>query len=228
MDEAGHLLPEKQLFRHAGSSVHPVRQKGPHAHSVIFSDTGKLFVPDLGIDQLKGYDCRGGMVIPDDASSVTVAPGNGPRFGEFSQDGKHFYLINELGSSITHFTYEKDRMTQRETITTLPEDFNGENICSDLHIAPNGKFLYASNRGHDSITVFGIGADGALSEVERVACGGKTPRNFAIDPDGKFLLVGNQDSDTIVVFAIQQDGRLQYIKTNEFPTPVCIRFLRPC
>lgn len=226
LDGAGRITGEMQHIQHHGSSVHPVRQKGPHAHSVIFDGDGHALVPDLGMDRLVCYDIQGADAQPDPAHTVTVSPGNGPRFGEFSPDRKHFYLINELASSVTHFTCHQGEMRECETVSTLPEDFAGENICSDLHIAPDGRTLYASNRGHDSLTVFCVGADGGLTLMQRVSCHGRTPRNFALTPDGTALLVGNQDSDTIAVFGVTQDGGLSFRRCVDFPTPVCIRFLR--
>lgn len=224
LDERGKIQPDKQVFAHIGSSVHPIRQKGPHAHSVIFDGMGKALVPDLGMDRLVSYICGAERVDEVTEKRVSVAAGNGPRFGEFSPNHQHFYLINELGSSITHFAWNEDGMDERETIRTLPEDYTGDNICSDLHITPDGRYLYASNRGHDSITSFGIDENGRLQKLGCQSCRGKTPRNFAIDPSGKYLLVGNQDSDTISIFEIQENGQLMFMSQIDFPTPVCIRF----
>lgn len=223
LDANGELLPGKQFFQHHGNSTHAIRQKGPHAHSAIFCDEdGRMLVPDLGIDQLVCYTTQGAAVVQD--GTVKLPAGSGPRFGEFSADCRHFYLINEISSSIAHFRYEAGHMQPMQTYPTLPDDFAGDNICSDLHIAPNGEYLYASNRGHDSIVVFAIAQDGGLIFLERIPCGGRTPRNFAIDPTGAYMLVGNQDTDTIAVFQIQKNGRLRFLKTIDFPTPVCIRF----
>ena len=226
LDSQGNLLAGKQLFQHQGSSVHPVRQRGPHAHSAIFADNYRFFVPDLGMDQLVAYRCEKGRAQQDPAHDVRLEPGSGPRFGEFSADGKHFYLINELASSVTHFLWDGEAMTPQETVNTLPEGFDESNICSDLHLTPDGKYLYASNRGHDSIAAFRVKEDGSLHFLARTPCQGKTPRNFAIDPLGRHLLVGNQDSDTIAVFDLGEDGGLRLRKVVGFPTPVCIRFLR--
>lgn len=223
--EDGSLSSDRKVFVHEGSSVHPVRQKGPHAHSVIFTDDGKMLVPDLGTDKLVAYRCGADGISEDAENTIELAKGSGPRYGEFSPDGKHFYLINEIGSSVTHFARERGRLMKKETVSTLPADCSMDSICSDLHITSDGKYLYASNRGHDSIAVFAID-DGRLCFVERVPCGGKTPRNFCIDPEGEYVLVGNQDSDTIVTFAIQQHGRLKFVSETSFPTPVCIKFFK--
>lgn len=220
----GEMQECSQLLQHEGSSVHPVRQKGPHAHSAIFTGQDAFLVPDLGLDKVVAYRYSGEIVHEDSSLTLSTAAGNGPRYGEFSPDGKHFYLINEIGSSVTHYLWDGKALTERETFGTLPEDFKENNICSDLHITPDGKFLYASNRGHDSIAAFEILPDGALRLIERYPCGGRTPRNFALDPTGSYLLVGNQDTDSIVTFQIGADGRLASVQTTDFPTPVCIRF----
>lgn len=220
----GTLLPPENVFCHSGSSVHPKRQRGPHAHSILFAGEW-MFVPDLGIDRLKAYSLRGERVEPCPDRDVAVAPGSGPRAGEWSADQCHFYLINELASSVTHMRFDGGAMTVLETVSTLPPDAQCENICADLHRTPDGRFLYASNRGHDSITTFAVRADGSLTYRGNVPCGGRTPRNFAVTPDGAGLLVGNQDSDTIALFDIGPDGSLTARAQCPFPTPVCIRFL---
>ena len=243
LSESGSLIPCLLLSQHEGSSVHPVRQKGPHAHSVIFDNSNRFFVPDLGIDKLVSYkysdsvEPANGFSIELEADkdvlskavsvkAVSVKAGSGPRYGEFSSDYKHFYLINEIASSVTHFTYEKGFFTEIQEVSTLPEDFNGDNICSDLHLSADGSSLYASNRGHDSLAVFSIDKkDGSLKRIGIVPCGGKTPRNFCIEPSGKFILVGNQDSDNITVFKVNAEGLPEKYKTFDFPSPVCIRFL---
>lgn len=225
MDENGDVQENASLFQHQGNSSHPIRQKGPHAHSSIFAPDGQhMYVPDLGIDRLKAYTCLDGRVKGDAAADVEVPAGSGPRFGEFSKDGKHFYLINEIGSQVMHFKYEDGNMIPEEAVGTLPEEYEGDNICSDLHLTPDGRYLYASNRGHDSLVCYGIQKDGSLEFVERQSCGGKTPRNFAIDPAGEYLLAGNQDSDQIVVFRIMENGCLEKISACDFGSPVCIRF----
>lgn len=225
LDEKGNILEEPQIFEHQGSSAHPIRQKGPHAHSAVFAPDGAhMYVPDLGIDRLKAYRYADRTVEPDGESDVQVPAGSGPRYGEFSEDGRHFYLINEIGSQVTHFTYDSKRLISCESYGTLPDDFKGDNICSDLHITPDGQFLYASNRGHDSLVCYHVGAQGKLEFIERKGSGGKTPRNFAISPQGEYLLAGNQDSDCIVVFKIGDDGRLHRVSEFECGSPVCIRF----
>lgn len=220
------LGPRSQLLQHHGSSVHPVRQQGPHAHGVIFGH-GRMLVPDLGLDKLVAYRRDGAGFSEDAALTRQLKPGSGPRFGEFSKDGRHFYLINEIASSVTHFLWDGGTLLEKETVSTLEEGFAGDNICSDLHLSPDGAFLYASNRGHDSIAVFAVGEDGSLSLRERVPCGGRTPRNFCLTPDGRYVLVGNQESDNIAVFSAEEGGHLRLFRTTPFPSPVCIRFFCP-
>ena len=223
LDGQGRMLPERRLFQHHGGSVNPARQEGPHVHSAIFDARGRLYAADLGQDRLACYR-YGEEVVPETAGDLPSAPGSGPRFGELSADGKHLYVIHELSSTVAHYTCLDGRMAYQGAVSTLPEGFAGENTAADLHLTPDGRYLYASNRGHDSIAMFGVERDGSLTPLGHQACGGRTPRNFAIDPEGKFLLVGNQDTDNIAVFAIGDGGRLRQTGDVAFPTPVCIRF----
>lgn len=225
LDEYGNMTGEMEVFHHNGSSIHPVRQKGPHAHSAIFTPDGRyMYVPDLGIDCVKAYTYNNGRVMPAPEADIKVPAGSGPRFGEFHVKGTDFYLICELSSQVMHFKYEAGHMLPLEIVETLPKEFTGDNICSDLHLAPNGKYLYASNRGHDSIVCYRISDKGALEFVERISSGGRTPRNFCIAPLGDYILVGNQDSDNITVFSIQENGTLVLKKQVPWGSPVCIRF----
>lgn len=218
-------LKETSFVQHEGNSVHPVRQKGPHAHSCIpIPGTNRVMIPDLGLDKLMVYEVsEGGKLIFREEETYSCLPGSGPRFGEFYQEKDLLYVINELGSAISVLQYNRDtgRLAGIQQISTLPVPC--ENICADLHMTPDRAFLYASNRGHDSITCYRILEDGKLEWVSNVPCGGKTPRNFAIDKNGGFLLVGNQDTDEIVVFQIdRQTGHLMEISRTPVPTPVCV------
>ena len=178
------------------------------------------------MDKVVAYRYDGASVCVDEDATITVERGCGPRYGEFAPNGKDFYLINEIGSRVMHYRYSAGNMTLCEETSTLPYGFTGENICSDLHITADGKFLYASNRGHDSITAYHILEDGSLAWIECQPSGGKTPRNFALDRTGRYLLAENQDSDNITVFAIGEDGRLTKQESYAFGSPVCIRFFK--
>lgn len=226
VNKKGDIMPNKRkLFEHQGKSVHSIRQNGPHAHATIEVPGQQLFyVPDLGTDTVYAYRYMGTTVEPEPDKNISVMPGSGPRTGIFSKPGDDFYLICEISSQIIHFKYENGVMTEQETMNTLPDGNAIKNICSDIHLTPDGAYLFASNRGHDSIASFKVNEDGSLTLVERQSCRGKTPRNFAIEPEGKYLLCGNQDSDTITVFAINPDGTLNFVREEVFGTPVCIRF----
>ncbi len=226
LDDNGHLSGKKTVFQHWGNSIHPVRQKSPHAHSTIFfPHESRMFVPDLGLDKVKAYRYHGSIVEADMINDIIVQPGSGPRFGEFSVDGKHLYVIDEIGCSIEHYTIVCGKVEFSSIVSTLPTEFNQENnICSDMHIASNQKYLYASNRGHDSLCCYSIDSAGNLKLIQRISCEGRTPRNFCIDPTGNYLLVGNQDSDTIIIFTILANGKLVNPTKAPFPSPVCIRF----
>lgn len=220
-------IDEEQLtvFKHAGCSVHPIRQKGPHAHATVaVPEKDLMYVPDLGIDRMVAYRYEGNKVEPDPSNDISILAGSGPRTGIFSKDGKDFYLICEISSQVIHYKNKNNCLTEKETVNTLPEGYEQANICSDINLTSNGSYLYAANRGHDSLVCFKVGADGELEFVERQSCRGETPRNFAIDPTGEYLLCGNQDSDTISIFAIGEDGKLQFEREQVMGTPVCIKF----
>ena len=229
----GSLAPATGFIQHEGSSSHPVRQKGPHAHSIILDATNRLaFAPDLGIDKLLVYDLDldNGTLAPHHVPWVRTPAGAGPRHFDFHPSGRFAYLINELASSITVLRYEPalGMLGEVETVSTLPADFDGESTCADIHVAPSGKFVYGSNRGHDSIAMFAIDQPtGRLTSLGHESTQGETPRNFAIDPSGTCLLAANQDTDTIVTFHIdQQSGRLHPTGHQaQVPSPVCIKLL---
>ena len=225
LGEDGSMKHDTVVFRHSGSSADPNRQTGPHAHSSIFTPDGKyMLVPDLGIDKVKVYRCVEGGLMPCPEKDISVTPGSGPRFGEFSPDGRFFYLINEIGCRIGAYRYEAGSFTPEGEISTLPEGFKGDSICADLHLTPNGKLLYGSNRGEDTLLCCHVEEDGRLRAAGRTPCGGMTPRNFAIDPSGKYVLCALQDSDVINVFAIAEDGSLEMVSSYDTGSPVCIRF----
>ncbi|HXB68536.1 MAG TPA: lactonase family protein [Candidatus Acidoferrales bacterium] len=220
------------FVQHSGSSTGP-RQRGPHAHAVSLSpDNRFVFVPDLGLDQVLSYrlDAAKSMLTPNDPPFTKVTQGSGPRHFVFHPDGKFAYTLSEMGSLVTVFAYDHTGGTLKElqTISTLPKDFSGTNNSAELQVHPNGRFLYASNRGHDSIAVFAIDPRArTLTLVEHVPTRGKMPRNFAIDPTGAYLLAANQNTNNIVLFRIARTtGRLTPTGDDlKTPSPVCIIFL---
>jgi 6-phosphogluconolactonase len=231
--EDGPLGAMSDFVQHEGSSIDPRRQQGPHAHSIMIDPANRYaFVPDLGIDKVMIYqlDLTNGKLLPNQQPFVQVKPGAGPRHFDFHPSRQYAYVINELGSTVTAFTYDEERGALKEiqTISTLPSDFTGTSHTADVHVHPSGKFLYGSNRGHDSIAIFTIdAATGKLTATGHESTQGKTPRNFAIDPTGNFLLAANQSTDTIVTFRIDQaSGQLTATgSVAQVPTPVCLKLI---
>ncbi len=229
----GSIGESNQKIQHEGSSINPERQKEPHPHSTIIDLNNKyVFVPDLGVDKIFIYelDLATVKLIANDVSWARVEAGSGPRHFTFHPSGKYAYVINEMGSTITSFTYDETRGTlgELEMVSTLPPEFSGENYPADIHISPDGRFIYGSNRGHDSIAIFSINeTNGKLGYVGHQSTLGSEPRNFALDPTGTFLLVANQDSDNIVTFLIdKRTGKLEPTgNVIEVPMPVCIKFV---
>lgn len=222
-----------QFIQHEGSSVNPTRQSGPHAHSLIFSPDGRFaFVPDLGLDKLMAYQVMSGE-NPLAASSVPwfqTKPGAGPRHCVFSPDGNFCYLINELDSTILALAFDKENGSFKELqcVSSLPQDVSiPGNTCADIHLTPDGAFMYGSNRGHNSLIIYKINKKtGLLDFVDCQPCGGEIPRNFAIDPTGEYLLCANQDSDNIVIFRIDAEtGQLSKMSKIRVHTPVCVKLV---
>ncbi|MEE9168681.1 MAG: lactonase family protein [bacterium] len=231
----GSLGAPTDVVQHRGSSINPKRQQGPHPHSVILDAANRFaFVADLGTDKvmIHRFDSKRGKLTLGTKPWVQVKAGAGPRHFVFHTDGKRAYLINELDSTLMAFDYDASSGDLRETqtISTLPAGFTRENYCADVQVALSGRYIYGSNRGHDSIVVFAVDDhSGKLSAVQYQSTQGKTPRNFAIDPTGRFLLVANQNSDAIVVFAIDPEtGKLMPTGHDEkIPVPVCLQFATP-
>ncbi|HZP61682.1 MAG TPA: lactonase family protein [Opitutaceae bacterium] len=208
------------------------RQDQPHAHSVTLSPDNRFaFVCDLGLDRVFSFrlDPAHAALSPNDPPFASVPPGAGPRHSKFSADARYFYVINEMGGSLCVFGYDAARgaLSLKQTIPTLPADFHELNTSAEIRIHPNGRFVYASNRGHDSIAVFARDVQtGLLSLVEIVPCGGKHPRNFALSPDGNWLLCANRDTNNVIVFRVDSaTGRLTLTKNSAtIGKPVCVLF----
>lgn len=233
----GRLGPASSAIQHKGHSVNPARQKEPHAHSINV-DLNNHFgmAADLGLDKVLVYrlDPAASKLSANEPPSVSVKPGSGPRHFAFHPGGKFAYVINEILCTVTAFAYDPQygRLTERQTITTLPAGVKlvPEFSTAEVQVHPSGKFVYGSNRGHDSITVFAVNhGDGTLRFVQNQSTLGKIPRGFGIDPTGKFLLAGNQDSHTITVFRIDpQTGKLTATGDKlEVGSPVCVKFVNP-
>ena len=230
--ENGSLGEASAFVQHTGSSVDPQRQKGPHAHSVYASpDNRFVLANDLGLDHVMVYrlDAAKGTLTANQPPFAKLAPGSGPRHLAFGKDGKFVYVLSEMMATVTVFSYNAGAgsLAQTQTISMLPADYTGPKSGAEIAVHPNGKFLYASNREHNSIAIFRIDpGSGALTAAGRVSTQGKTPRNFAIDPTGAFLLAANQDSGSIVVFRIDQaTGALTPSgDTLNVASPVCIVF----
>jgi 6-phosphogluconolactonase len=229
----GRLGKASSLIQHSGSGKDPRRQAGPHAHSVALSpDSRFLLVCDLSLDKVMIYrfDLVKGTLKANDPAFIKLNPGSGPRHLFFNPNGQFVYGINELSSTLTAFAYDSDRGSLREieTISTLPGDFSGENIAAEIEVHAEGRFVYASNRGHDSIAVFAIKAGKSIVEpVEYVSTQGKTPRHFAIDPTGNYLFAANQNSGEVIVFRIDREtGKLTATgQILKIPNPACILFI---
>ena len=228
----GTLGMATEVKQHEGSSIKE-QQKGPHAHCIILDRAERYaLAADLGIDKVMIYrfDKATGKLTPAQQPFAELQHGAGPRHLTLHPNGRYLYVINELDSTMTAFKYNapSGTLTLIETVSTLPTDFSGVSYCADLHVSPSGKFLYGSNRGHNSIVVFGIDQrTGKLKLVEHVSTEGDWPRNFTIDPSGRFLLVANQRSDNVVIFSIDREtGRLRPTgQKAEIPVPVCLKFL---
>ncbi len=228
----GYLGPNSEFVQHEGHGPNPQRQEGPHAHSIqVDPSNRRVLVADLGLDQVKLYqlDPVAGKLHPSVPVAIQVHAGAGPRHLCFHPNGRWLYVINELDSTLDVFEVAADGgFTHLQTISSLPVDYSGEKWAADIHVHPNGKLLFASNRAHDSLAGFAIDpADGRVRLVSVTSSGGKTPRNFAIDPSGHWVLAANQNGDNLVVFAVDAEtGQLTAAGIEvQVPTPVCVRFV---
>jgi 6-phosphogluconolactonase len=228
----GSLGESTDTKQYQGSSVNRERQDSPHAHCIRLDPSNRFaYSCDLGTDKIMmfRFDARGGKLLPVEPPWVQVKPGAGPRHLAFAHAGRYVLALNEMHSTVTTFARDPEKGTLHElqTITTLPKDFSGTNTGADIHVSPNGRFLFCSNRGDDSIAIFKIDPRrGTLTAIGHEPTRGLTPRNFAIDPTGAFLLVANQKSDHIVVFRIDpRTGRLRATgQVVQVPSPVCLKF----
>ncbi len=226
----GRLGTATSIVQHHGSGPNRQRQEGPHAHQILTDPEGNfIFVPDLGLDKIMIYrlDRAQGTLLPGDPPSAATAPGAGPRHLAFLPDSRFAYAIDELDSTVTVFRYQAARglLQLVQSVSTLPPDFLGRNNPAEVAVHPSGKFLYGSNRGHDSIAIFAVdAASGKLRPIGHEPTQGKTPRNFSIDPSGNYLLAANQDSDNVVVFRIDPATGLLHPTGQSLavPSPVCI------
>lgn len=229
--DGGRVGPPHQYIKHSkGSGVFPA-QTQPRVHSVTMDRANRYaLVCDLGGDliALYCYESNGQRLIPH--KQARTAAGAGPRHFVFHPSGSFGYVINELGSTITAYCYDpgEGTLTEQQTVSTLPEGYTGDNATADIHVSLDGRFLYGSNRGHDSIAVYAVDlGTGKLTLVEHIYTGGGHPRNFGISPDGRFLLVANRDGNNVVTFERNDEtGRLAPSgHVLELSKPVCIRFM---
>ena len=229
----GGLAEPGAVIQHQGSSVNPARQAGPHAHFIAPDPANRFALAcDLGLDQGLVYrlDPAKPALVPDDPPFAPIKPGSGPRHLAFHPSGRFVYLISEIGSTLTAFAYDatRGRLKELQTVSTLPEQFTGKSSCAEVQVHPSGRFVYGSNRGHDSIAVFSLDPkSGQMTFVEHQPTQGKTPRHFALDPTGQWLLAENQDSDTIVIFRVDaRTGRLSATgQTASVGAPACAIFV---
>lgn len=229
----GRLGVTSAFIQHVGHGTNPERQEGPHAHSIDLSQDNRFaIVDDLGLDETLVYkfDSTKGSLILNDPPFAKADPGAGPRHFALHPNGKFAYVVNEMGSTVSAFSYDGSAGALRplQTISTFPKDFSGHNDDAEIEIDASGKFLYASNRGHDSIAAFAIDPEkGSLTLIEYAPTKGQTPRSFEISPGGAFLFAANEKSDNIVVFRVDsKTGRLTPTgKVLDVAEPVCVKFV---
>lgn len=229
VNKNGSLQPASTTIEHKGSGADKSRQSAPHAHSVKFSLFGsEVYSADLGTDQLNIFELKKNELQPTKQQFVKMEPGAGPRHFDFHPNGNFIYVINELNSTITALKKQNQKWATFQTVSTLPENYSEKSYCADIHVSKDGRFLYGSNRGHNSISVFKIDkSSGKLNLITTVSTEGEWPRNFALSPCGRFLLAANQHSNNISVFKIYpENGALEFTgKELQIPAPVCIEFI---
>jgi 6-phosphogluconolactonase len=228
----GSLAPASAFIQHKGTGPDASRQEGPHAHSINLDPSNKYaFAADLGLDKVLVYrfDAAKGTLTPSDPPAAIVAGGSGPRHFAFHPSGRFAYVINEMKSTITGFAYDgAGKLTELETVSSIPGGPVPGNSTAEVQVSPNGKFLYGSNRGHNSIVIYRIDPNsGRLTYVGNESTRGKVPRNFGIDPTGTFLIAANQESGNVEVFRMDPDtGKLTHTgHSAQLTTPVCVRMM---
>ena len=229
----GKLSDPATFVQHTGSSINKGNQAGPHAHSINVSPDNKFaLAADLGIDKILVYklDPDKGTMTANTPPSVDLPPGSGPRHFAFHPSGKYVYACGEINSTVNAFSYDADKGALKfiHALSTLPEPVKG-NSTAECQVHPTGKFVYVSNRGHNSVAVFKVDEEtGKLTAAGHASTGGKTPRNFGIDPTGQFLIAANQDSNNVVVFKIESGSGIPKPTGVEVsvPKPVCVKFLQ--
>ena len=229
--EDGSVAERTALIKHSGSGPDKTRQEGPHPHSVFVSpDNRFLLVPDLGIDRVVVYEINHASATLKEHGFGTAVPGGGPRHLKFSSDGTKVYVLNEMGMSLTVFDYDAKAgaMTEIQTIDTLPKElWEIPNKAAEVRVHPGGKFVYASNRGHDTIAAFSVDeGSGKLTFIEREPIRGAYPRNFNVDPTGKWLIAAGRASNTLAVFKIDQEtgGLIFTTDVMNVPAPICLEY----
>ncbi|REJ69502.1 MAG: lactonase family protein [Planctomycetota bacterium] len=227
--EDGSLGAARVRIQHQGSSVHPKRQRGPHAHSIVISPDNRFaLVGDLGLDQVLVYQLEPAEARMTAATEpfARTAAGAGPRHLTFHPNGRHVYVINELDNTITLFDYDPQTATleSQQTIATLPADYEGQTYTADVKVTPDGRFLYGTNRGHDSIACYRIDERGRLELLDIVPSGGAGPQNLAVTPGGELLLCANMPGNRVTLFRIDRDsGSLERLDDSvAMPRPSCI------
>ena len=233
IEKDGRLGPMASLMTAHGSSANKQRQEGPHAHEVVISaDNQRVYVPDLGLDHIRIYrlDAATAKLTPNDPPFAQEEPGLGPRHMVFSHDEKYAYVVNEIKPFVTVFRHDASTgaLNLIQKVGTIPSDFSGENTGAEIVLDRSGRYLYTSNRGHDSLQVFAVDpGHGTIRRIQIMSTGGKTPRGFAIDPTGQFLFVGNQDSNQLAIFKVNsQTGDLSDTgQKYETPSPVDVLFV---
>ena len=222
----GYITEQLDNVQHQGKGENPDRQEGPHAHATVFSlDNQFLLAIDLGLDEVKSYRFDTGKL--ELSSTFKTNAGAGPRHLVFHPNGKHLFILNELDSTLILASYHDGVISEVETLGALPKSYKGEKWAAAIHVSPNGKNVYTSNRVHDSISVFNFDETSERLElIQHMPSGGQIPRDFSLDPTGKFLITAHQKSDDLFSFYIDDEGRLEPTgQSLKLGTPICVKFL---